>query len=127
MSERVKNLLEAMLACTDAPERDSAGYYTNPAFYDYLDNREPTLDQVIAELAQVDGEVYTQMMQDDEDVEIPEIDFSFYDEAVKTWQPKPPPIGEGWVLVSIHDTESDGPMALWVSRKRDNYKLNGGW
>src|SRR5690606_25065389 len=31
------------------------------------------------------------------------------------WNPLPPQ-GDGWFLISIHDTE-DGPVAMWVTRE----------
>lgn len=36
-------------------------------------------------------------------------------ESISDWQPEPPP-GEGWFLLSIYETEDNGPVAMFVRR-----------
>jgi hypothetical protein len=45
-----------------------------------------------------------------------------YAQAIRFWQPEPPP-GEGWILVSVSDSE-DGPGAMFVRRRL--YRIRSG-
>lgn len=87
--------------------RDEAGYWTNPAL--------PTTDESIRmrPLAEALGLELTWVDAEDQVDEATMESFSATG-AICAWTPTPP-AGEGWVPLSIHDTD-DGPVAMYVRR-----------
>ncbi|EKP0311595.1 hypothetical protein ACTG16_22795 [Aeromonas sp. 23P] len=97
-------------------ERDQFGFWTHPAIAPCDDER--TDEQFRAYLLtfginQIDWSV----MYDDASIEVNEA----YEKAkggdCSLWQPTPPE-GEGWITLSIHDTE-EGPVCLWGRNQPD--------
>lgn len=89
-------------------ERDEDGGYTHPG----LPHAEES-DDVAAILKHM-GFGYALMFMEGHAPELHERYCETGDlDALREWLPVPP-AGDGWVLASIHDTEDDGPVALFV-------------
>lgn len=99
------------VAITAAPvERDEFGFWTHPAIAPCDD--EQTDQQFKAYLATLGiAEVEWSVMYDDAPLEVTEAYIAANQGNCSSWVPEPPK-GEGWITLSIHDTE-EGPVCLW--------------
>jgi len=80
-------------------ERDQYGYWTHPAYEDFCDGREHIPTAEFNAWMDANGLEWTVDYRDEEEID-PTIDG--YD--ISTWQPETP-VGDGWFVGSIHDTE----------------------
>lgn len=99
------------------PQRDSGGWWSHP---DYIPNLEEGALRVEFDVwLEVNGvECVARLMEDDVEPDSPVAQaWENGDADCSAWTPKPPE-GEGWFLVSIHDTE-DGPSAVWLRKLPD--------
>jgi hypothetical protein len=62
-------------------------------------------------------EVYTLSLDADPAADDIQAAYEVGEADVSAWNPTPP-IGEGWFLASIHDTE-DGPYSVWFRRNTE--------
>lgn len=94
-------------------QRDSDGYWTHPAHPEFEEGQDveaaawfnaQQLEHQIAYLESEDG-----------DHPAYEAYWSDGDPNISAWEP-PRPEGEGWFILSIHDTEDWGPVCVWVRR-----------
>ncbi|MFP1891058.1 hypothetical protein ACLEEJ_00350 [Lonsdalea quercina] len=95
-----------------AVERDEYGYWTHPDYYAYCDGREyipkSEYDQWLKQIGM--ESVVVCLEYDDESLK--QTMYFEWDPDVRGWEP-PKPDGEGWFIVSIHDTD-DGPVCIWM-------------
>ena len=73
-------------------ERDSDGYWTHPAHPEFGEGQDAEAEDHPAVVAYW-GDAG--------------------DSNISAWEP-PRPEGEGWSILSIHDTEDWGPVCVWV-------------
>lgn len=102
------------------PERssDNLGYWTHPDFFEPANGNEyPVPGEFEAWAAAQGVEVYTLSLDADPAAYDIQSAYEEGDADVSGWEPTPP-IGEGWFIVSIHDTE-DGPYSVWLRRTAD--------
>ncbi|MNG76930.1 hypothetical protein D3C79_354690 [compost metagenome] len=98
-------------AITAAPvERDQLGFWTHPAIAPCDDER--TDAQFRAYLVTLGiTEIDWSMMYDEGPLEVVEAYMEANEGDCSSWCPEPP-LGQGWITLSIHDTE-EGPVCLW--------------
>ncbi|QWA09828.1 hypothetical protein GTU79_21345 [Sodalis ligni] len=99
------------------PQRDENGWWSHP---DYIPDLEEDALRVEFEVwLEVNGvECSARLMEDDVEPDSPVAQaWENGDADCSIWNPKPPE-GEGWFLVSVHDTE-DGPSAVWLRKLPD--------
>lgn len=98
-------------AITSVPvERDQFGLWTHPAIAPCDDER--TDEQFRAYLATLGiTEIEWSVMYDDGPMELTEVYLDGLGGDCSAWLPEPP-AGEGWITLSIHDSE-EGPVCLW--------------
>lgn len=96
---------------TAAPvERDQFGFWTHPAIAPCDDER--TDEKFRAYLATLGiTEIDWSMMYDEGPIEVVEAYMEANEGDCSAWCPEPP-LGQGWITLSIHDTE-EGPVCLW--------------
>ncbi|MDN0109418.1 hypothetical protein [Yersinia mollaretii] len=94
-------------------ERDSNGFWTHPDFFVPANGNE----------FGVEGEFYAWKalnrvtgamgwMEDEENAEELQAEYDSINFSVSKWNPTPP-YGDGWFMVSIHETD-DGPVCYWL-------------
>ncbi|WP_277973345.1 hypothetical protein [Pantoea agglomerans] len=92
-------------------QRDQYGYWSHPDYLAFCDGREfdPSVefDQWMAQMFQSKGLEWKVDYRDEEEID-PNVDG--YD--LSTWNPEAP-TGDGWFIVSIHNTE-DGAVCIWL-------------
>lgn len=93
-------------------QRDQYGYWTHPAYDEFCAGREHILSDEFNAWMDANGIAWTAAYRDEEDID-PAVDG--YD--ISKWQPEAP-VGEGWFVGSIHDTE-DGAVCIWLRKKSD--------
>lgn len=97
------------------PERnaDNLGFWTHPDFFEPANGNEYPAPGEFETWAKAHAvEVYTLAMEADPGADDIQLAWEAGESDVSAWVPTPPP-GEGWFLVSIHDTE-DGPYSVWL-------------
>ncbi len=102
------------------PERssDNLGFWTHPYFFEPANGNEYPAPGEFEAWAKDQGvEVYTLPMDADPGADDIQLAWEAGEADVSAWKPTPP-IGEGWFLVSVHDTE-DGPYSVWLRRNTD--------
>lgn len=108
MSKNIMKLIQPM-----AVTRDELGFWSHPDIPDFDEDgqayrawlKHQGLETSFASLESEDDDhpVYKSYYHDDDP-----------DPSVAGWNPDPPK-GEGWFVLSIHDTE-DGPYYVWARR-----------
>lgn len=94
-------------------QRDSDGYWTHPAHpeFDESQNAEAAAwfktQQLETHIAYLESEP--------EDHPAALAYWGDDDPNISAWEP-PRPEGDGWFILSIHDTEDWGPVCVWVRR-----------
>ncbi|MND22400.1 hypothetical protein D3C80_127790 [compost metagenome] len=103
--------MEKMVAISAEPvERDQFGFWTHSAIPPCDDER--TDEQFRAYLATFGiTQLEWSLMYDDAPIEVNEAYIESNKGDCSAWAPEPPS-GEGWITLSIHDTE-EGPVCLW--------------
>lgn len=91
-------------------ERDQHGYWTHPLYNEFCDGRESISPSEFNAWLDNNGLDWKVVYRDEDDVD-PDVDG--YD--ISTWEPESP-VGEGWFVGSIHDTE-DGAVCIWLRKK----------
>ncbi|WP_447868864.1 hypothetical protein, partial [Rahnella aceris] len=102
------------------PERnaDNLGYWTHPDFFEPANGNEYPAPGEFEAWAKAQGvEVYTLSLDADPAADDIQAAYEVGEADVSAWNPTPP-IGEGWFLASIHDTE-DGPYSVWFRRNTE--------
>lgn len=92
------------------PQRDRDGYWTHPDVPEI-----ETTEQFNAWQAEQGFQCSVVMLDGDDGVGSEDAQKRYFEEGdtdILCWQPSKPD-GEGWFIVSIHDTE-DGPACLWI-------------
>ncbi|MBU1330903.1 MAG: ABC transporter substrate-binding protein [Gammaproteobacteria bacterium] len=89
-------------------ERDELGQWTHPAWPD--DGEECAIPK--GWFAEQGLEVFILEFETDAPEELANAYFEQGNPDFSTWEPSTP-IGKGWFVFSIHDTE-DGPVCVWV-------------
>ncbi len=99
------------------PQRDACGWWTHPDFPEPADGNEYFAPGEFEAWLEANGvECATRLMDGEVEPDSPAaLAWETLDCDCAAWSPQPPE-GEGWFLVSIHDTE-DGPCAVWLRRK----------
>ena len=93
-------------------ERNQHGYWSHPDYLAFCDGREFIPNAEWEQWMSERGLRWHVEYRDEEELE-PNVDG--YD--LSTWQPKAP-VGEGWFVGSIHDTE-DGAVCIWLRAGKD--------
>ncbi|TCL06850.1 hypothetical protein [Sodalis ligni] len=99
------------------PQRDENGWWSHP---DYIPDLEEDALRVEFDVwLEVNGvECVARLMEDDLEPGSPEaVAWESLDCDCSVWNPQPPE-GDGWFLVSVHDTE-EGPSAVWLRKLSD--------
>lgn len=93
-------------------QRDSDGYWTHPAHPDFEEGQ----DAEAAEWFKAQQLEYLIVYLESEAEDHPAC-INYWgddpDSNISAWEP-PRPEGEGWFVLSIHDTEDWGPVCVWV-------------
>ncbi len=99
------------------PQRDACGWWTHPDFPEPADGNEYFVPGELEAWLEYQGVEWSDRLMDTEvEPGSPEaLAWENLDCNCAAWSPQPPE-GEGWFLVSIHDTE-DGPCAVWLRYK----------
>jgi len=93
-------------------ERNQHGYWSHPDYLAFCDGREFIPNAEWEQWMSERGLHWHVEYRDEEEL-VPNVDG--YD--LSTWQPKAP-VGEGWFVGSIHDTE-DGAVCIWLRAGKD--------
>ncbi|MFP1862298.1 hypothetical protein [Lonsdalea quercina] len=94
-------------------ERDENGYWTHPGYTSYFDDREYIPEgEFYHVLKEIGIEADVTYLEYDDESPVQRRYFEGSDPDVHDWEP-PKPCGDGWFIVSIHDTE-DGPACVWM-------------
>lgn len=94
-------------------QRDSDGYWAHPAHPEFEEDQD-------AEAAawfnaqQLEHQIVC-LESEDGDHPAYEAYWGDGDSNISAWEP-PRPEGDGWFILSIHDTEDWGPVCVWVRR-----------
>ena len=89
-------------------QRCSLGYYT------HVDYPVPITDEAFNSWAAMVGlQCYVEWMDSDEDAEEVTERYGKGDNDILAWEPKRPE-GDGWFIGSIHETDGDGPVCVWL-------------
>lgn len=94
-------------------KRDENGYWTHPAYDAYCDGREyipnSEYDRWLKEIG-MELEIICLEYDDESPTQLRYFELGY--PGVREWEPSMPD-GEGWFIVSIHDTD-DGPVCIWM-------------
>ena len=94
-------------------KRDRCGYWSHPDYCAYFDGRESIPEDEYNEwLERIGMECFFTYLEDEDGIPALHRYFELGDADIHDWEPSPPD-GQGWFIVSIHDTE-DGPACIWM-------------
>lgn len=115
------NVPAALIQATPV-QRDSDGYWTHPAHPEFEEGQHAEAAAWF-DAQQLETDIaYLESEPDDHPAHI-----NYWrdepDSNISAWEP-PRPKGEGWFVLSIHDTEDWGPVCVWV--RRDALQGKGG-
>lgn len=93
-------------------ERDSDGYWTHPAHPAFEEGQHAEAFEWL-DAQQLETDIaYLESEAEDHPAVV-----AYWGDAgnsnISAWEP-PRPEGEGWFVLSIHDTEDWGPVCIWV-------------
>lgn len=99
---------------TELPvERNDIGYWSHPAFEALIGDREGISSSEFDAWLQANNleDAYSYWGEEDSK------EYLEYAESgsFAKWQPTPP-AGLGWFICSIHETEDDGPICIWLRK-----------
>lgn len=124
--ERLDRLANKSGDSTPAPtisplpvERDQYGYWTHPIYEEFCAGREHIPTEEFNAWMKASGLEWTVTYRDEEEAD-PAVDG--YD--ISAWKPEAP-VGDGWFVGSIHDTE-DGAVCIWLRNKSGDEKAGVG-
>lgn len=95
-------------------QRDSDGYWMHPAHPSFDEDQD---EQASAWFAAQQLEYHVAYLESEPEDHPAALAYwsDAGDSNISTWEP-PRPEGEGWFVLSIHDTEDWGPVCVWVRR-----------
>lgn len=99
--------------------RDDDGWFCHPQYFsepEWEDPESMTLEQFEKYVAERGVETAITSLESDD----PEANDRYCEDGqvdCSAWEPSKPD-GEGWFMLSIHDTE-DGPICVWGRRRKD--------
>lgn len=100
---------------TPVRTKEGYGYWTHPNFFVPANGNEYGVPGEFEAWAKAQAvEVYTLSLDADPAADDIQAAYEAGEADVSAWNPTPP-IGEGWFLASVHDTE-DGPYSVWLRR-----------
>ena len=95
-------------------QRDSDGYWTHPAHTEFEEGQGAEAAAWFKAQQLQTHIAYLESEPEDHPASV-----EYWGDAggnnISTWEP-PRPEGEGWFILSIHDTEDWGPVCVWVCR-----------
>jgi hypothetical protein len=92
-------------------ERDAEGWWSHPGIPDFDEDHAAYKAWLEAQGLDIK---YTLLDDEDDEHPVRQSYFDNEDTGVSAWEVAPPR-GEGWFVLSIHDTE-DGPVWVWARR-----------
>ncbi|WP_110685109.1 hypothetical protein [Salinicola aestuarinus] len=98
-------------------QRNSDGMWTHSEWAAFCDQREYVHRDEVNEWLDKHGLEFSIVELESEPEDHPAY-ISYFDEMdpdLELWEPNPP-AGDGWILLSLHDTE-DGAVQIWVREK----------
>ncbi|QKQ51449.1 hypothetical protein FOC81_31965 [Achromobacter denitrificans] len=94
-------------------QRDSDGYWTHPAHPEFEEGQNA---EAAAWFKAQQLETHIAYLESEADDHPAHVAYWYADAPnISSWEP-PRPQGEGWFVLSIHDTEGWGPVCVWVRR-----------
>lgn len=97
---------------TPVRTKEGYGYWTHPDYFEPANGNEyGAPGEFEAWLKAHYLDVYTLALESDLNADAVQKAYEAGDGDVSDWEPTPP-VGEGWFIASIHDTE-DGPYCVW--------------
>lgn len=95
-------------------QRDSEGYWTHPAHPAFQESQHAEAHAWVDAQRLETSIAYLESEAEDHPAVV-----AYWGDAgdsnISAWEP-PRPEGEGWFVLSIHDTEDWGPVCIWVRR-----------
>ncbi|QMV54108.1 hypothetical protein [Ewingella americana] len=98
---------------TPVRTKEGYGYWTHPDFFVPANGNEYGVPGEFEAWAKAQAvEVYTLSLDADPAADDIQAAYEAGEADVSAWNPTPP-VGKGWFLASVHDTE-DGPYSVWL-------------